>query len=112
MANKLTRNPWVIDTASATYLRTQLQTLGGAPAYTQGTPNSGPIRILAIMFSGYTSGNTDQAIFKDEDGTVFLTLNGITDKAAVGIVFARRFSIQNLAVTTLTSGIVSIFLEN
>lgn len=108
MANKFTRNPWIIDTAVAYpggLVRTLLQTPPG-----QGPTGFAPLCILAFTFSGYATGNTDQAVFVDADGTIFLTLQGTADKGAVGLTFPLPFFIDNFAVTTITSGRVSVYL--
>lgn len=107
MANKFTHNPWIIDTAVA-YPGGLVRTLLGTPPSQGG--GFAPINVLAFIFSGYTTGNTDQAIIVDQDGTTFLTLQGTSDKGAVGITFPQPFAINNFAVTVITSGRVTVFL--
>lgn len=110
MANNLTKNPWVLDTQSNNYIRSGTTT----PAPTglsQASQSMGPIAIATIIFSGYSTGNTDQAILTDEDGIVFATLNGNSDKTAVGFSIGMPFRKWDFALTTLTSGKVSVFVR-
>lgn len=93
MANNLVRTPWVIDTASATTIK------------------SGRTWVNAFVFSGYAAG-TDKAIIKDATRAIVLyTLDGNADLSPIVISFGKAVDIQSIAVTTLSSGILTIHVD-
>jgi hypothetical protein len=95
MANDLSGRPWVVDTASAA-------TIHALNAYVKG-----------IVFSGYASA-ADEAIitFLAPSGNtnVLAVLQGKPDLSPVHPDLALPIWVRNIAVPTLTSGKVSIFV--
>lgn len=93
MANNITQNPWVIDTAGAGLIWT-----GGA-------------KISHIEFVGYTS-DVDVCVVKNQAGQVICQLNGSDDLEEVRS--GKIGWIQGgVAVTQIDGGgIVRIFLED
>lgn len=123
MANDLSRNPWVIDTASANYLRSGTATPSGANALTPvnfGTGYSGtggginlgkgPISISHLNWNGYTTGAGDNLVIKDVNGRPVFTTPGRADKTAIDFDVDFPWVVWDLAVTTLSSGILTITL--
>lgn len=91
MANDLTRTPWIIDTASATTIK------------------SGLTFVKDLTFSGYASGG-DTAVIQDDRGRAILTLTGLgTLNPIAAPLPADGIWIRDIKVTTLGSGIVTIW---
>jgi hypothetical protein len=95
MANDLSGRPWYVDTPSATTLH-PLQTF-----------------VKSIVFSGYASA-ADQAIITEltpaGNTKVVCTLQGKADLSPVYFTLGAPFWCRNIAVPTLTSGHVDIFI--
>lgn len=95
MANDLSGRPWAVDTPSAT-------TIHPLQCYVKG-----------ITFSGYASA-ADQAIisFLSPAGNtdVLCNMQGHTDLSPVFFDLGLPIWVRNIAVPTLTSGKVSIFV--
>lgn len=107
MANNLATNTWKIDTPSATPVSLM-------PTNTiLGTNPQGPIYVSALEFSGYASA-TDEAVVTatDSAGNTFnvATMVGHADLSLVSTNFGKPVWIRNLAVPTLTSGQVTVYL--
>lgn len=99
MANDLAGNPWVIDTASANAIDT-----GNTVHARKG--------IDTIVFSGYTTGAADQAVMTFRGSAKGLTLQGRADKTHVEVDFPRPAMLRDIAVSTLSSGVVLFFLAD
>lgn len=95
MANNIGGNPWVLDTAGV------------------GVIKPGLVYVRAIVFSGYAAA-TDQAILTANDGRgnriTVATLDGDADLSAQSYNEGASYWLRDLALTTLTSGQVSIFV--
>jgi hypothetical protein len=90
MANSF-RKPWIIDTAGA------------------GAICANRMFATALVFSGYTAA-TDKCIIKDTvRNIVVLTFDGNADLSPVEV--QGDISINAPAVTTLTTGILTIWVE-
>ncbi len=105
MANNIATNTWKIDTPSAN----PVKSVGSGPFNTGATS----VYVSAIEFSGYAAA-TDKAVITATDAAgntfTFLTLDGDADLTAQTTSFGKGVWIRNLAVPTLTSGIVTVFL--
>lgn len=99
MANNIATSTWHLDTASASPIKTD---------------GSGRVFVSALEFSGYAAG-TDKAIFKATDaaGNQFIvtTLQGGTDLKPVSTNFGKPVWMMGLALTTLTSGIATVYVS-
>jgi hypothetical protein len=95
VANDLSGRPWVVDTPSATTIHA-LQTY-----------------VKSIVFSGYASA-TDEAIVTELTAAGntrnVCSLQGKADLSPVYFTLGAPFWCRNIAVPTLTSGQVSIFV--
>lgn len=90
MANSY-RNPWVIDTAATTAI------------------SANRVFIQNMVWSGYTDA-THKCIIKDTArDLVVMTLDGNTDLSPINIY--GEFIINKPAVTTLGSGVLTIFVQ-
>lgn len=99
MANVLKSNTWFIDTASATPIK-------GA----SGTQ----VLVSALEFSGYAA-STDKAVVKGNDGKggtpyIITTLQGNTTLSPISTNFGKPVWMMDLAVTTLSSGQVTVYV--
>ena len=90
MANDLTQNPWLIDTAGATALHANV-------AF-----------VTNFVWSGYSNGATDQCIVQDSRGRTVIAMQGLASLAPVTIAFSLRLPIRGLKVTTLSTGVLAI----
>lgn len=90
MANQLKTNPWVLDTAAATLLATY------------------NMRIHHMEFVGYSTA-THTCILKDVNGNVIWQAHG--DVGLENIVSFDLGWVQGLALTTLDSGKVLVYLK-
>lgn len=120
MANNFTRNPWTIDTASANYLRSGTTTPNGAiGSMVQlgigivGTPyiGKGPISISHLVWSGYTTGAADNLVIKDVNGVSIYNTPGRADKTFFDLIVDFPWVTWDLAVTTLSSGLLTIMMQ-
>lgn len=98
MANNIGGRPWVIDTASPDVIK------------------SGNVRVKALVFSGYAS-PADQCIVTANDGNgagasriTVTTLQGAADLSAVSFNEGAEYWLRELAVPTLTSGVLQVFV--
>lgn len=90
MANDITRTPWIIDTASAT------------------TVKSGLTYVKGFEFSGFAAA-VDQCIIQDDRGINVEVFNGKPDLTPVATQYAEGVWIRNLTVPTLTSGKLTVY---
>ncbi len=95
MANNIAGRPWVIDTASATVIK------------------SGNVYVKALVFSGYAAA-VDQCVITADDGSgnriVVCTLQGQADLGAISFNEGAQYWLREIAVTVLTSGQLSVFV--
>lgn len=92
MANDLTRNPWLIDTAGATVL------------------HKDNVFISSIVWSGFGSA-ADQFVISDGRSNPIFSAKGNAGLSSIQITFAPNVHVRNLSVPVLTSGLLSIFLD-
>lgn len=95
MANNIGGRPWVIDTASASVVK------------------SGNVYVKALVFSGYAAA-IDQCVVTADDGRgnriTVCTLQGAADLTPVSFNTGAPYWVRELAVTVLTSGKLSVFV--
>lgn len=98
MANNIGGRPWVIDTASADIIKT------------------GNVYVKGFAFSNYAAA-TDQCIITGSDGNgagasriTVLVLEGNSALSSVDVNLAMPIWVRDIAVTTLTSGQLSVFI--
>lgn len=89
MANDLTGNPWVIDTASATAVHSGLAFISG------------------ISWSNYAN-MADQLVIKDSRGVEIVNTTGKADLTPIIIGFGESIRVRDLTVTILDSGKVAV----
>lgn len=93
MANNLTRNPWIIDTASASAVKDS-----SLCAITF---------VTSLVWSGYVNA-AHQVVIQDDQSVTLFTLQGNADMSPVVIPFDKRLPIRGLKVTTIDSGVLAI----
>lgn len=95
MANNIGGRPWVIDTASASVVK------------------SGNVYVKTFVFSGYASA-IDQCVITADDGRgnriTVCVLNGTAELQPVSFSGSLPFWVRELAVTVLTNGLLQVFV--
>lgn len=92
MANDLTKNPWLIDTASPLVL------------------SRDRLRLDMVMWDGAAIAVGDTFVLQDLDGRQ-ITRTADTAKEGATIRFGSRFDLNGLIVPTLVNGKLTIFLS-
>lgn len=93
MANNLTGRPWIIDTAAATTIK------------------KGRTFVSGFQFRDYTT-PAHKAIVKDlVRNVVIWEGNGLASAEWINVDYATTPSVQDIAVTTLDSGVLEIFTK-
>lgn len=93
MANDLTRRPWILDTASASPVKTGI-------TFTTG-----------FVFRDYAGGAASSATIKDSRGIVIAHLIGQAGNINVGEVWFVPQAVKDLTLATLTDGIIEVVVK-
>lgn len=95
MANDLTRDPWILDTASASPIKS--------------SPNPNISLVMGVIFFGYTD-PAHKCQFKNDKGTIIIDLPGAADLAPVSWYFSDSIPrpVFNLTLSLLDSGKVEV----
>lgn len=91
MANDISRNPWVLDTASANPIKS--------------SPKPNVTLLQGVIFYGYTAA-THKCQFKNDKGVIIVDLLGASDLSPVSWYFSNSLPINvyNLTLSLLDSG--------
>lgn len=91
MANDLTQNPYVLDTAAA---------------ITVGTT---PVSIMGFVFRATNA--TNSVVIHDNNGNLLLTLSAPANNECVVVMFPEPLIVRGLTINAITNGILHIFLS-